>query len=408
MNKIRIARKANKVLKKSAGILCFSILTILHFSACTPRERAQVPVREPGQEPVLPAEQARDRAPGSVITREEAGEFIFYIREDGIFELPVVGSTGWAAIEMPLYNSADENAYIITLLEAGQGFTILEEAAGWWRVAVNNISGWVRNELCMINLPDIIPSIVHNNTNTTFSLFRSSGREIPNVTGMALYQARDFNVRLGRYEYIAAVLYGMARKIGAAQQAALANGHTLVIYEAFRPAEAHNRVYENLHALAAADPAVWAGISTPPWNSRWFLAASPYNHQRGTAIDVSLARIDSYEFRVTGDFAFIHISGYTEYQMQTPMHELSIDAVVFTGPVHSRSLTAWRDGVFSERATIGTRLMHRYLTDAGLIPLASEWWHFNDLVNTALAVEANITGEFSTERTFSRPPRAVR
>ena len=351
--------------------------------------------------------------PGSLISLAEVGDYTFYIWESGVFELPVSGATGWAAINLPLHANAGEHSPVIATLTAGQAFTILEEIGDWWYVEVTAasgqiINGWVVNKLCLINLPDILPSIVYNITNATHSLFRSSGRYIPNITGRVLYQARDFNVRLGREEYIAPVLYGMAPKIAAAQQAALADGNTLILYEAFRPADAHNAVHDNLLHLYNTDPVIRAGISTPPWNIRWFLAAAPYNHQRGTAIDVNLGRIDFYEIRVTGDYAFIHISGHTQFAAQTPMHELSIAAVVFRTPVHARSLTAWKEAEFSPRATPGTILLHRYLTGAGLIPLASEWWHFNDLVHTDLAVEMNITGEFSTERTFSRPPRITR
>jgi len=379
---------------KKTGIFVFSVFVISFFTGC-----------QPGLEPEYITQ---PRLPGSTISLEEVRNYNFYVWENGIFELPVTGATGWAAINLPLYDDANEFANIIDTLIPGQGFTILEEKGAWWYIEVNNRRGWVQNRYCMINLPDILPSIVQKNPNTHSSMFRSSGQVIPNITGMALYQARDFNARLGREEYIAAVLYGMARKIGTAQQAALADGNTLIIYEAFRPADAHNKVHDNLLYLFNTDPVIRAGIETPPWNIRWFLAESPYNHQRGTAIDVSLGRIDSYEIRITGDYAFLHINGFTEFTMQTPMHELSIAAVVFRHPVHARSLTAWRGAAFSDRATPGTILMHRYLTDAGLVPLASEWWHFNDLVNTELAIEVNITGEFSTERTFSRPPETDR
>ena len=38
----------------------------------------------------------------------------------------------------------------------------------------------------MINLPDIIPSIIYDDTNSYSSLFKSSGIDIPNVTGKKL------------------------------------------------------------------------------------------------------------------------------------------------------------------------------------------------------------------------------
>jgi D-alanyl-D-alanine dipeptidase len=389
---------------KRLGIFALSVFLIFFFASCEQqRQQAYTPGFVAAPEAVQAPAQAM-RAPGSLVPLEDIANYTFYIWESGVFELPVAGATGWAAIDIPLYDGASEAANIIAMLAPGQAFTILEAWDDWWFIEIYNTRGWVTNKLCMINLPDILPSIVYNITNATYSLFRSSGRYIPNVTGRVLYHARDFNVRLGREEYIAPVLYGMARKIGAAQQAALADGNTLIMYEAFRPSAAHDHVYENLHALVLADPVVHAGMATPPWNTRWFLAAAPYNHQRGTAVDVSLARIDHYQIKATGDYAFIHISGHTPYHMQTPMHELSIAAVVFRYPVHSRSLTAWKDGIFADEATPATILMHSYLTDAGLIPLASEWWHFNDLVHTDLAVEHDITGEFSTERTFSRPP----
>jgi len=82
--------------------------------------------------------------------------------------------------------------------------------------------------------------------------------------------------------------------------------------------------------------------------------------------------------------------------------------VVFRTPVHARSVTAWRAAEFAAAATPGTILLHRYLTGAGLIPLASEWWHFNDLVHTDFAVEVDITGKFVTESTYSRPPKRAR
>jgi len=384
--------------KKLPSLLCTVVLASL-FTGCEPR-----------QEPLPPPLPPEDivRAPGTVISLEQARDYTFYLWESETFELPVEGATGWAAIEIPLFSAPSEGSNVIRTLPMGQAFTILQGWPEWWYVEVGAVTGWVMNLFCMINLPDVLPSIVYRNPNIQSALFKSSGRVIPNITGMPLSNSRDFNARLGREEDIAAALYRMARKIGAAQRAALAEGRTLIMYEAFRPHDMQEKIYENLRFLYETDPVVRAGISTPPWNIRWFLARSPYNHQRGTAIDVSLGRIVSYEIQVSGGYAFMHISDYAEFPMQTAMHELSIAAVVFRTPAHARSLTAWRDAEFSDAATPGTRELHRYLTDAGLIPLASEWWHFNDLVHTDLAVEVNITGEFVTERSYSRPPQRVR
>jgi len=389
---------------KTAYIYACTVLITLGISGCGARAPSQtsLPTQDANTAIINPAKDAETRS----ITEPQhiLQVFVPVDEESARFELPIEGASAYAAMNLALFTAADITSDAITILAAGQGFTILKESGGWWFIELGTIRGWIENRYCMINLPDIIPSIVYYNTNTFSSLFKSSYKDIPNVTGTTLYQSRDFNARLNRDEYIAAVLYGMAGKIAAAQQAALAEGNTLVIYEAFRPAEAHNIVHENLLHLYNTDPVVRTGISTAPWNIRWFLAESPYNHQRGTAIDVSLARIDGEELLSAGDFTYRYISECTEFTMQTPMHEMSIASVVFTTPAHARSETAWKDAEFSPHATAGTILLHQYATSGGLIPLASEWWHFNDLEYTALAVEADFTGEFHIDRTYSKIP----
>jgi D-alanyl-D-alanine dipeptidase len=74
--------------------------------------------------------------------------------------------------------------------------------------------------------------------------------------------------------------------------------------------------------------------------------------------------------------------------MPTPIHELSAAAVVFAYPVSS-SLTGWQGVALSEgmKESPAAQSLQKYCTDAGLTPLASEWWHFDDLHTSK-----NITG----------------
>jgi D-alanyl-D-alanine dipeptidase len=366
---------------KKVCVFLISILFVFCFVSCQPKTRT-----------------AGNNLSGRL------AEYTFYINEGGSFELPVAGASGYTAISIPVFETANVFTNFVAILDAGQGFTILREENDWWHIEVNNIKGWVLHKYCFINLPDVIPSIVYNITNTYSSLFRSSGIDIPNITGRALYDAWGVNARLGREEYIAPVLYAMAGKIFAAQQAALADGNTLIIYETFRPAEAHNELHKHFSNLVNTNPLVRSGITANNFNIRWFLAEAPYNHQRGTAIDASLGKIDSSETRAAGSYAYTYITSCTEYSMQTEIHELSVAAAVFDSSVHARSTTSWIGAAISDKATIGTILLQKYCTDAGLIPLASEWWHFNDLVNTAVAIDMDITGEFFIRRTYSRPP----
>ena len=145
------------------------------------------------------------------------------------------------------------DAAVLETLPAGTGFMIVREEGLWWYVQKGALSGWLPHRFSMVNLPDVIPSIIYDSTNTYSSKLRASGKEIPNLTGKALYSGSDFNARLGRDDFIMPALYATAKKIHAAQQLALADGNTLKIYEAFRPRAVQTAIVEALNALAAVD-----------------------------------------------------------------------------------------------------------------------------------------------------------
>ena len=336
----------------------------------------------------------------------EKKEYINYVEQHGLYELPVEGATGYASIKLSLFAEANEASAIVTTAAPGQGFTILEELGDYWFVDMAGTKGWIYNPLCIINLADIIPSMIYDNTNTYSSMLKSSGYDIANVTGEALYDGKDFNDRLGKEEYIAGVLYGMAPKVAAAQKAALAEGNTIIMYEAFRPSDTHDVIFDNLSALVNSNADVYAGVIADGFTSNWFLAPSPYNHQRATAMDVGLAKVVSEEMVTTGDYEYKQVTEYEVYPMQTDLHELSSESAIFDTPVTSMSETAWLNVGLHENATEGSILLQGYCADAGLTPLASEWWHFNDLPNTDLAKKHWITGDYSLDDTYSTVPVA--
>jgi len=92
----------------------------------------------------------------------------------------------------------------ISELEAGTAFEVLEEVGDWWYVRTATESGWVQHLYCFINLPDVVPSIIYDNTNTYASKFTSSGKTIPGITGEALYDGKAYNMRLGKVSDIGA------------------------------------------------------------------------------------------------------------------------------------------------------------------------------------------------------------
>ena len=305
----------------------------------------------------------------------------------GGFELPVVGATGWilsgptAGQSHPMRSEANASAGAVQQLQPGQAFRILEESGAWWRVALNGdgAEGWVQHNYALINLPDIIPSIVYDVTNASSSVMRSSGVAIPNVTGQQLYSARTDNPRLGMAEYIVPVLFSTAAGVQTAQNNARAEGYTLIVNESFRPRQTQVRVVENLTALAASDSTVNAGINTSPWSMTWFISAHSdrvSNHQLGAGVDVALGQITEEQQHNICGMSFTRLAA-TPLQMPTAMHELSIAAIVYTQP---------NDSVFSPGmgdANSPARKLNRFMIQAGFAALSSEWWHFDHSVSVS-------------------------
>ena len=200
------------------------------------------------------------------------------------------------------------------------------------------------------------------------------------------------------------MLYSTSLRVFEAQQKALADGNTIIMYEAFRPRVTQQSVVSNLQRLMDSNVGVRRAINTPPWNLGWFISTGISNHQRGVAIDVGLGRVISQETQTSGVFVYTHITAFERHIMPTEMHELSPRAATFTRPVSSSSPDAWRTATHADSMTEGAILLQRYLTDTGFTPLSSEWWHFNDLEGVRIANEAGIHGEFFTSTVYSKPP----
>lgn len=322
---------------------------------------------------------------------------------EGALELPVQGATGYAIAEQNLYEDPAADSAALAMLPAGTPFTILEESGGWWQVQTDTGVGWVQHDFCLINLPDVLPSIIYQDTNSEASVFRASGVDIPGITGQALYDAASYNARFGTEMYNMAVLYATAKKLAGVQVRALADGYTLVLYEGFRPYDTQIAVAGALEALAMENETVRAGIATDPWSIEWFIATGVSNHQQGYAVDVSLARVTGTETAACGPYAYTRVTGYEELAMPTAMHELSTAAASLERPVASSSLTEWRRVAVASGMNAGALRLRAYCIGAGLTPLASEWWHFNDL-DRLMLVGDSWRGDFTLSENRSEVP----
>ncbi len=334
----------------------------------------------------------------------------------GNFELPIAGATGWNGTRqpLPLYSTAtgDEQAGTIPASDGAEPvpFTILADSGGD-RVKIGlasdtgNTVGWVEKEHIFINLPDVLPSIAYDLSGGKFRAV--DGRDIPSVTGIQT-GAKKFSSRLTRFEYVVPCMYTLAARLAKVQRAAMSNGETLVLYEAFRPASVQSAVCDAFGKLQSSDSAVKADMDEAlamGYGQGWSISDGTSNHQAGLAVDVSLAkggRLDTYAL---DGVTYQKYGTWTEYEMPTPIHELSSASIRFTRPASTQampgSLENWTDTFASSEAA---QRLQTYCTDAGLIPLSSEWWHFNDPNISHIMPSINTAGDYVIDTAPSMDP----
>lgn len=321
---------------------------------------------------------------------------------DGPFELPVEGASGYASVTLALTD--ESGVFTIRQLEPGCGFIILKEEDGRLQVQVGEDAGYVPEEYVLINLPDILPSIVYNDTNSDASLFMSSGYELPGVTGQQLYNACFQNDRLNMEQYAMPVLYPMALKLANVQRTCRKNGQTLILYESYRPRDVQMEVSGALSDLSSGNSDVQRGLNQNGFNQGWFIAQRLSNHQLGVAVDVSMGQVEQYDLRACGPYLYNTAVQYFEREMPCLMHELSVAAAAFASPVSSSDDVSWRYAASAPTMTEAALELQRYCTDCGLSPLSSEWWHFNDLETKAMIAGNAGDGGFRLPGCYSREP----
>jgi len=342
-----------------------------------------------------------------LMVRMRAEGVRFYHEEGGLFELPLIGATGWVAADSILRAAASGSSDEIADLQPGTGFTILNDNGDWWQVRLSDdTTGWVDWRRCFINLPDVVPSMVFNITNASASLLRSNGYALAGITGQSMYAARAFNHRLGRYEYIVPAMYPLARALHNAQQSALEIGHTLVIYETFRPQSAQTAVANAMNALLRGNTAAARAFDDSAWPLVWFIPTGVSNHQRGGSVNATLARVNTTSVLQTGGYSFLHITNHTEITTGSPMHEISAQSAITETPrgittVQINNETANMTG---PAMTNGIAQMQLLFAASGLSPLASMWWHFDHQASINMATASGIIGDFTIETVYSIAP----
>lgn len=439
-----------------AGVLCIASMGTLAARAVYQRQAdrqpsaapesgetviSQVSVQVISQDPVRDLEPLR---PVHVTEQESDPEpdSVTVVENKGGFELPIEGTHGIALVNLKLYADSTGNTSIGNL-SAGSAFTILrEESDRVLTILRDDSEVWVNKDDIMVNLPDLIPSMIYKNSNAEGSLMKNLGMDLEGITGRQLYQSKVYNERLERDEFIMPVQYHMAKKIMQAQQLAKGRGLTIVLYEGFRPHDTQMAVADALQQLARTNSDTRSSIQKNGFNIAYYINTGTSSHQMGSAVDVSLAQVSSWVeqsfhgYSVSVPASFIEFSyceivtdnangirfssekrygsvlpENTAHSMPTPMHELSYLSGTFTGPTRTYTAGAWKTALNNgtvrraEFWTEGVQTLQDIFVAADMEPLASEWWHFNDLAAWNKANRANASGKFEVgTESFSMSP----
>ena len=136
----------------------------------------------------------------------------------GNFELNVAGTTAWAGgdEDLPVYATEDGSTQTASI-SAGEPFALLEDSGGarlkigynegGWTGSYFTETGWVDKSYILINLPDVLPSIAYERSD----------------------EARQYNSRLTRTEYVVPALYHFAEHLAELQREAMERQETLVV-----------------------------------------------------------------------------------------------------------------------------------------------------------------------------------
>lgn len=354
------------------------------------------------------------------------------------FELPLKGASGFLSVDFKEYKAGDSFVILVAgedLKEKDSNNRLYTANAG--RIEEENFEDYssksmsygvffdldslkedellvcmdknhyilpIPKDKIMINLPDVIPSIIYKNSNGEKSLFKTSNENIPNLTGEKLYTSKFYNSRLKKDEYVMPVMYDMAKKIYKMQKAALKRNYSLVIYETYRPLDTQVLVRDKLNEKISSSEKLQYNINFDEfgnsWGKSWFIAQKYSNHQRGVAFDVSLAKINKTSFKNYKLTNYLVIDDYTEFEMPSNMHELSTLAVIMNKNIDVKNIDLKDDSRFNGKQTDGAVILQELAGENGLSPLLSEWWHFNDL-ETKDNLRSLCVGNFKVHETKS-------
>ncbi len=268
----------------------------------------------------------------------------------GVFSVTLYGATAWANQSLSMRSKATKNSSHIGTVPTGGKMKIISSMNSntkYIKVSYKGKKGYVYSNNIYINLPDVMPDAVYEISNASGSIYKSSGKNIPGITGKNLYgQTKKYNKKIGKKAYYVPLLFPVAKQLQKAYDKARSEGYNLKIYDTYRPYSVSKRVNSSFRSLYNSNKKVRNKVNYDKngnyWGPTWFLANNVSRHNRGTALDLTLTNSNNKELKA-----------------QTPMHTLD-----------TRSLRKYNNKT--------AKKLSRIMTSVGFETLESEWWHFQE------------------------------
>lgn len=325
----------------------------------------------------------------SVLLSQGAGFSLSALAED--FSSSIEGATGWGTTTLAVYWTDSSDSSRIEQIPAKEPFRILSRYSDdMLQVEYNGMTGYVKTDYVLINLPDVEPDIIYNLTNATGSIFtatteRGTVNQKLDLYGTQIYYNGDtaayynsdtysrtagsragkiWNSKLGKYEFAVPILFTAAEKISKARTLALADGYDFKIYDAYRPNTATQLMNTSFNSLYGQ---TGSALHLAGYNTSFYVASALSAHNIGCAIDLTM------------------VQGSEEAEMPTQMHVLSGDAVLLNYSDTGRTAHElygqpydYYDENFANTMTEDARRLCWYMIHSGMTGLGSEWWHYQD------------------------------
>lgn len=219
------------------------------------------------------------------------------------------------------------------------------EANGRFLVNLDQQYLWIDSKNVLVNIAEYIPSLdIRLAMAQEQNFFQMADQAIDGLTNKQFYTAEG---SINGSE--AWLKYEPAKKLAIAQDSFLADGYSIVIYDAYRPYSAtksFQAAYRNfLNQQSKSFKSQWFG----ELGESWFLAQKASSHNYGVAIDMSLKTLD-------GQLV----------SMPSAIHTLD----------KRSAICEWKNANTAESKA--ALYMKTTMENAGFSYLKSEWWHFQD------------------------------